>query len=226
MNNILQHNLDLASLLPFWQKLTSNEQILIQQEAMYKTFPSQTTIYDMHNECLGLVFVLSGELRVYLNSDSGKEITLYRLAPNELCVLSANCILKNINFEVYIDTETTSELLVIPANTIGKIMSNNIFLENFTYKLLAERFSDVMWAMQQILFMSFDKRLAIFLLDEINKQHTNCINLTHEQIAKYIGSAREVVTRMLKYFSQENIVKLSRGEIFIINKEKLKQLTT
>lgn len=225
MNNILQHTFDLATLLPFWQKLTLAEQVLIQQEAIYKTFPSQTTIYDMHNECLGLVFVLSGELRVYLNSDNGKEITLYRLAPNELCVLSANCILKNINFEVYIDTETASELLVIPANIIGKLMQDNIFLENFTYKLLAERFSDVMWAMQQILFMSFDKRLAIFLLDELNKQQTNSINLTHEQIAKYIGSAREVVTRMLKYFSQENIVKLSRGEILVINKEKLKQLT-
>ena len=225
MQKLLNPQPQLSEILPFWEKLKPDEQILISQDALLKKFPNQTNIYDMHNECLGLIFIVSGNIRVYLNSDSGKEVTLYRLSTNDICVLSANCILKNINFNVFIDTETACEILVIPANTIAKLMQRNMFFENFTYKLLAERFSDVMWAMQQILFMSFDKRLAVFLLDESNKQQTNKITLTHEQIAKYIGSAREVVTRMLKYFSQEKIVLLNRGEVLIVDKERLKKIS-
>lgn len=86
------------------------------------------------------------------------------------------------------------------------------------------RFSDVMWAMQQILFMGVDKRLAIFLWDETAKTGSNSIKMTHEQIARYMGSAREVVSRMLKYFAGEGIVALSRGEIRVMDKEKLSKL--
>ncbi len=78
-----------------------------------------------------------------------------------------------------------------------------------------------MWAMQQILFMSFDKRLAIFLIDELAKTGGDTVRLTHEQIAKYMGSAREVVTRMLKYFANEGIVTLSRGAVTVTDREKL-----
>ncbi|MEG1868671.1 MAG: helix-turn-helix domain-containing protein, partial [Clostridiales bacterium] len=91
-------------------------------------------------------------------------------------------------------------------------------------KLATTRFSQVMWAMQQILFMTMDKRLAIFLNDELLKTKGDTIKLTHEQIAKYMGSAREVVSRMLKYFAQEGMVELSRGGIKIIDHEKLKKL--
>jgi len=82
-----------------------------------------------------------------------------------------------------------------------------------------------MWVMQQILFMSTDKRLAVFLTDEAARTGSSTIGLTHEQIAKYIGSAREVVSRMLKYFSTEGIVEVSRKGIKITDKEKLRQLT-
>ena len=81
-----------------------------------------------------------------------------------------------------------------------------------------------MWVMQQILFMSMDKRLAIFLHDESTRLGTDNLTLTHEQIAKYMGSAREVVSRMLKYFSAEGIVQVSRGGIKIIDRQKLKRL--
>ena len=96
----------------------------------------------------------------------------------------------------------------------------------FSLEAALGRFSDVMWVMQQILFMSMDKRLAIFLLDEIAKNGDATVKLTHEQIAKYMGSAREVVSRMLKYFSVEGIIAVSRGEgIRILDKDRLRALT-
>jgi CRP/FNR family transcriptional regulator len=100
----------------------------------------------------------------------------------------------------------------------------NIYVENYMYKKAADRFSDVMWAMEQILFKSFDARLAIFLYDEMVNTKSNVIKLTHEQIAKYIGSAREVVSRMLKSFEKHDVLKLSRGTIEIIDKDKLRSL--
>jgi CRP/FNR family transcriptional regulator len=106
-----------------------------------------------------------------------------------------------------------------------QLCRQNIFAENFTDKLVIDSFSDVMWAMEQILFMSFDKRLAIFLSDETSRNQTDTVELTHEQIAKYIGSAREVVSRMLKYFVQEGIVELSRKGVRVIDKKKLKEIT-
>ena len=110
--------------------------------------------------------------------------------------------------------------------TFSQLISQNIHVELFSLKITADRFSDVMWAMEQILFLSFDARLAVFLIDESAKKGSLILNLTHEQIAKYIGSAREVVTRMLKYFSREGIVELKRGSIIILNKEKLKVIAS
>ena len=136
-------------------------------------------------------------------------------------MLSASCVLKTITFDVFIDAEEKSEVFIINSKIFAELSEKNVYVENFALAIATERFSDVIWAMQQILFMSFDKRLAIFLIDETAKNGNNSLKLTHEQIAKYMGSAREVVSRMLKYFVSEGIVELSRGGIKIINKEKL-----
>ena len=138
--------------------------------------------------------------------------------------MSASCILKNITFDVHVDAEKDSEVLLINSPAYSALSQKNIYVEAFTLRLTADRFSDVMWAMEQILFMSFDRRLAIFLLDETAKTGTDNLSLTHEQIAKYVGSAREVVSRMLKYFAKEGMVELSRGSIKIVDRQKLKKL--
>lgn len=123
------------------------------------------------------------------------------------------------------EAEEDTEALLIPSAQYQKLIKQNIYAENFTYSLVIDRFSNVMWAMEQLLFMRFDKRLAIFLLDELSKTGNPRINLTHEQIAKYMGSAREVVSRMLKYFAKEGMIEMSRGGIRILDKEKLRELT-
>ncbi|MDD4375523.1 MAG: helix-turn-helix domain-containing protein, partial [Clostridia bacterium] len=104
------------------------------------------------------------------------------------------------------------------------LFEQNIYFSNFVLSNATERFSDVMWTMQQILFMNIDKRLAIFLIDESNKSDSLKLNITHEQIAKYIGSSREVISRMLNYFQKQKYIKLFRGGLLITNKDKLKEL--
>jgi CRP/FNR family transcriptional regulator len=168
--------------------------------------------------------VKKGELRAYMLSEEGRDVTLFRLPEGESCVLSASCILSNITFEVLIDAEQDAEIYLLNVGTFNELAQENIYVENYLYKKAADRFSDVMWAMEQILFMSFDKRLAVFLHDEMVKTKSNKIKLTHEQIARYIGSAREVVSRMLKSFESHGILKLSRGTIEIVDKDVLKGL--
>ena len=140
-------------------------------------------------------------------------------------MLSASCVLNNITFDVFVDAEAESECVVVGGCAYAALAERCSEAKIFALEAALARFSDVMWVMQQILFMSMDKRLAIFLLDEIAKNGADTVNLTHEQIAKYMGSAREVVTRMLKYFSSEGIVELSRGGIKVIDKKKLRNIS-
>ena len=211
--------------LTFWDKLNESQKNLLLNGITPVHYDKGTRIHSGENDCIGVILIKKGELRIYILSDEGKEITLYRLHDGEICVLSASCILDNITFDVHVDAEVDSEVLLIDSALYQQLCRQNIFAENFTDKLVIDSFSDVMWAMEQILFMSFDKRLAIFLSDEINRNQSETVELTHEQIAKYIGSAREVVSRMLKYFVQEGIVELSRKGVRVIDKKKLKELT-
>ena len=210
--------------LTFWNKLDNQQQESILNNTNYKLYKKGDNIHGLENDCAGILLIKSGELRVYILSEDGREVTLYRLNDGDICILSASCILKNITFDVFINAEQDSEVLIINPAVFQKICSENIYAENFSHQKTVDRFSDVMWAMQQILFMSFDKRMAVFLLDEISKNGSDSISLTHEQIAKYVGSAREVVSRMLKYFENERIVNLYRGGLKVIDKKKLRKL--
>ncbi len=224
MSEELQTSL-FADHFPFWPNLTLEQKNYMANHTSLLCYRKGTNIHSGENECVGLMLVKSGELRVYMLSEEGREITLYRLREGDVCVLSASCVLSTITFDVHVDAEKDSEVLLVSALAFAELSRQNVYVEKFSYQLATERFSDVMWTMQQVLFMSFDKRLAIFLLDEMNKSEEDTILLTHEQIAKYVGTAREVVTRMLKYFSEEGIVSLSRGGIKVLDKKKLRSLT-
>jgi CRP/FNR family transcriptional regulator len=210
--------------LSFWDHLNPNQKTMLLENTMPVSYKRAENIHRGENDCVGVLLIKSGELRTYILSEDGRDITLYRLGSDEICILSASCILENITFDVHIDAEADCEVLLLKSSIFSQICNENIYAENFSYKSMIDRFSDVMWAMQQILFMSFDKRLTIFLLDEVARTGSNTINMTHEQIAKYIGSAREVVSRMLKYFENEGYVNLSRGKIEVIDKVQLKEI--
>lgn len=186
------------------------------------SYKKGVSVHGAESECIGILLIRKGMLRTYLLSEEGREVTLFRLRDGDLCILSASCVMEAITFDVHVDAEEDTDALLINASFFSKLTERNIYVECSTYKVTVERFSDVMWAMQQILFMSMDKRLAVFLWDELSKAKGDIVRLTHEQIARYIGSAREVVSRMLKYFASEGIVELSRGGIKILDKGKLR----
>ena len=189
-----------------------------------RTVPAGTVVHNGAVECTGFLLVRSGQLRAYTLSEEGREVTVYRLFDHDCCLFSAACIMSSLQFEVIIETEKDSDIFIIPPSVYQKLMNESLPVSKFTNDLMATRFSDVMWLMEQIMWKSFDKRLAAFLVEEAAIEGTNLLKVTHEKIANHMGTAREVVTRMLRYFQGEGLVKLSRGTIEIINEAGLNAL--
>lgn len=207
----------------FWEHLTDSEKERLITCSIFVRYPKGASIHRSDERCAGLLLVRSGQIRAYLLSEDGREVTLYRLFQGDTCVLSASCVLNEVAFDVMIDAVEDTEAVLIPIKIFHQLMETNVHVELYSYKMATERFSDVMWSMQQILFMGVDRRLAIFLWDEMIKNGKDTVSYTHDQMARYIGSAREVVSRMLKYFSQEGIISQSRGSIRILDREKLRR---
>ena len=210
--------------LPFWKDLSEEERAKISRETTVHRYGKGEHIHQ-NGECTGVIFIRSGCVRVYLLSDEGRDVTLYRLYAGDVCVLSAPCVLRTIMFDVFVDAEEPSVCYQIGGAAFSQAAEQNLKLKVFACETALDRFSEVMWVMQQILFMSMDKRLAVFLADETARTGSDTVALTHEQIARYIGSAREVVSRMLKYFANEGIAELSRRGVKILDKKRLRALT-
>ena len=189
-----------------------------------KTVPAGTVVHNGAMECTGFLLVRSGQLRAYTLSEEGREVTIYRLFDHDCCLFSAACILSSLQFEVIIETEKDSEIFIIPPSVYQKLMNESLPVSKYTNDLMASRFSDIMWLMDQIMWKSFDKRLAGFLLEETAIEGTPMLKVTHERIANHMGTAREVVTRMLRYFQSEGLVKLTRGTIQITDEKGLNAL--
>ena len=178
---------------------------------MSREIKKGTVIHRGSLDCTGLLLVRSGQLRVYILSDEGREITIYRLIEMDVCLFSASCIMRNIQFDISIEAERDTQVWVIPADFYRELMEESAVVANYTNRLMSGRFSEVMWLMEQILWKRLDQRLADFLLQESVLEGETVLPITHEKIANHLGSAREVVTRMLRYFQGEGLVKLSRG---------------
>lgn len=210
--------------LPFWTSLTEQEKEILRKSAVIRRYEKGSFIHSSDRDCLGMLFIISGEIRTYILSDEGREITLFRLYPNDLCVLSASCVISQISFDTQMTVRQDTEVLIIPPNITALLKEQNISVRCFLYEQATERFSEVMWAMQQILFKGLDQRLAAFLVEECERTNSNAVRMTHEQIAQNISSAREAVARMLKQFTQDGLVELKRREIIIKDTDGLKRL--
>ena len=208
---------------PFWDAMSDDDRSTFCRSSVSVRYPKGKVIHD-GSECTGVIILRSGCLRVCMLSEEGKEITLYRLYPGDICMLSASCVLESITFDVFVQAEEECECCVIGGCAFADVSARVPAVKIFALETAVNRFSDVMWVMQQILFMSMDKRLAIFLLDEIAKNGSDTVKMTHEQIARYMVSAREVVSRMLKYFALEKIVEVSRGGVTVLDKARLREL--
>lgn len=216
--------MDFAAYFPVWDKLTPDQQTQLARSAVLRTVAAGTVVHRGGTGCTGLLLVRSGQLRAFMISPEGREITLYRLVDRDLCLMSATCILRSIQFEVTITAEKQSSFWVIPPDKYRQLMEVSAPVANYTNEVMAARFSEVMWRTEQILWQSFDKRLAAFLLEEAGLEDSDTLTITHEAIANHMGSAREVVTRMLRYFQSEGLVQLRRGTVTLAAPDRLRAL--
>lgn len=214
----------ISSALPFWSQLKAKEQDLLMDRMVRMTFSKGQSVHDS-GDCTGLLLVKDGQLRTFIISESGREITLFRLFEWDVCILTSSCIMKNISFDINAEAEKASEIYLVPTEVFKSLGQVNTAVKDFNSEIISSRLSDVMWVIEQVVFMSLDQRLANFLLDMYAIEGRHELHITHETIARNIGSAREAVTRMLKYFQDEGVLSLSRGQIKLSDVERLQALT-
>lgn len=216
--------MNFEDLFPIWDQLNAVQKDHILSGLITRKVKKGVILHNGSMDCTGLFLIQTGQLRAYILSDEGREITIYRLFDRDICLFSASCIMRSIQFEVTVEAEKDTQLFVIPAEIYKSVMEESAPVANYTNELMASRFSDVMWLMEQIMWKSLDKRVAAFLLEESSIEESVELKITHETIANHLGSHREVITRMLRYFQSEGMVKLSRGLIMITDGAKLQQL--
>ena len=215
---------DFASCFPVWDRLTEEQQNRIRSVSDYQYVKKGTVLHDGSPECLGMLLVCSGQLRAYLLSEEGREVTICRFFEMDICLFSASCVMPNMQFDIFIEAEKDTRLWVIPACLYKNLMDESVAIANYSHDLITNHFSELMWLMEQIMWKSFDKRLAKFLLEEAALEEVDSLKITHEKIANHMGTAREVVTRMLRWFQSEGMVKLTRGAVDITDRKRLQKL--
>ena len=217
--------MSISGYVPFFDKLTAEQQQQLSERAFLRTIPQGMVIHNGSADCIGVLVVRSGQLRAYKTSDEGREVTLYRLFERDICLFAASCIMSSIQFDIMISAEKDTTFWIIPPCFYKQLMERDAAVANYTNELMSTRFTDVIWLMEQVMWKSFDKRLASFLLEESHLENSRQLKITHESIAAHLGTAREVVTRMLKYFQTEGVVALTRGSIEITNIQRLQKLS-
>lgn len=209
---------------PFWDSLTGAQRKLLEEKVREARFEEGMTVFGGAGECSGLLLVTEGQLRVFMISEEGKELTLYRLFDRDICLFTGPCVIKNIQFDVTVEAEQDSVVEVVPPEVYKTLMKESAAVANYTNELMASRFSDVMWLMDQVMNKKMDGRLAAFLLEEGRLRDSSELLMTHEQIARHLGTAREVVTRMLRMFQADGLVKITRGSIKLLKETELEKL--
>ena len=216
--------MDFEQYFPIWNKMNPDQRQRIRAVSELQKFKAGSVLHDGGPDCLGMLLVRSGQLRAYLLSDEGREITISRFFEMDMCLFSASCVMPNMQFDIFIEAEKDTEIWIIPACLYKNLMDESLALANYAHDLITNHFSELMWLMEQIMWKSFDKRLAKFLLEESNLEDSDSLKITNEKIANHMGTAREEVTRMLRYFQSEGMIRLTRGTVDIKDRKQLTKL--
>ena len=207
---------------PFWQTLTEDQRRRFAAGLRTQTYRRDGLVAGAGSDCLGVVFVRSGVLRISLLSVEGREAVISRIPAGEACLLTASCRIPAVTFDVQVQAETDCEADVLPAGLFGALMRENLRLENLVYRLMTERFSDVVNALQRMYFMTLRQRVASFLVGETARTGSPELSLTQERLAQAIGSAREAVNRCLKQMEKDGLVRLERGGLTVLDEGALR----
>ena len=211
-----------VKLFPFYEKLTAAEREKLAGSARVHTFERGAQVHG--GDCTGLILVLEGRLRAYILSEEGREITLFRVEKGGVCLLSASCVLRGLSVDVFIRADTAARVLLVPSEVFRELSESSLAVSAFTSEMMAARLSRARWVLDEVLNKKFDARLAALLVEEAGYAGGADVRLTHEQLAAHLGTVREAVSRMLKYFEQEGLVFLSRGGVRIEDMAALRAL--
>jgi CRP/FNR family transcriptional regulator len=209
------------SLFPLFGQAGHDMQAELFEHSTLAEIPAHQFICLEGSKCSGIPLVLEGQARVYKLSESGREITLYRVEPGDSCILTASCIMSGVEFPAFVATETKVEAIVIPPAMLRRWVKQYDVWSEFLWSLLSSRFAEVISLIEEVAFQRVDKRTAEYLLNLAGADGK--IKKTHQDIAADLGSSREVISRILKEFEHKGLITLSRGEINAENLDELRR---
>lgn len=197
---------------PLNRYLSAEDANLVRKNIRFQDVRSGTVLFDS-TSCKGVLVVISGVVRVYIVSESGREITLYRLFENDVCTLSISCIMGTMPMQAMIKADTDCRIASLSNDIFSTLHEKSPEIQKLMLATMNARLNDVMWVVEQVAFRGMDRRIGEFLLS----RPSTIIYSTHEEIAAELGTAREVVSRMLKYFEKNGYIELSRGKMKLID---------
>ena len=210
----------LAERYPVMARLPASAQQRLLDTARWAQVPAGGLLFDDHQSCEGFPFVIEGSVRVVKSAANGRELPLYRVAPGETCVISSSCLLGHEAYNARGIAETDTLLMLLPKNEFDALLAEPAFRE-FVFHLFAERIADLMQLVEEVAFHRLDQRLAAQLLGKGPVLH-----VTHQQLADELGTVREFVSRLLKGFAAQGLVKLSREQIEILDAAGLRRMAS
>jgi len=210
---------DLGSLYPALAALPADLHRQVHAEAQVLTVPAGTVLFDERQPCQGFPFVISGGIRVLKPAANGRELPLYRVLPGESCIITSSCLLGHSDYNARGIAESETTLALMPRPLFDRLMGEPSF-RDFVFHLFSERIAELMQLVEEVAFRKLDQRLAGLLLGK-----GRVIRATHQQLADELGSVREMVSRLLKSFAEQGLVRLSREQVEILDPAGLRRLT-
>lgn len=214
----------LEQVLPFWEELTGEQQMLLENSARTGHFDRKQTLFNPLKKDSGLKIVCKGQMRVSMLSARGGEILLYQLREKEICVLSILSLMKQFTWNIYVEAEKDSIIMTIPEKEYLWVSEENPAVKAYNQKIIIQRMGEVIEITSRIAMATIEERLADLLLRYQSQEVSEVLLLTHEGIAKDMGTAREVISRTLKQFQNQGLVELGRGKITILDAEGIRKI--
>lgn len=210
--------MNLYELYPVLQELPEGLRTRLAAALQPMTVPAGTVLFDEHQPCQGFPFVLAGSIRVVKLAANGRELPLYKVLPGESCILTSSCLLGHADYNARGVTESDTTLVLLPRALFDELLRETSF-RDFVFDLFAERISELMQLVEEVAFRKLDQRLANLLLGKGRQLHT-----THQHLADELGSVREMVSRLLKGFADQGLVRLGREQIEILDPAGLRRI--
>lgn len=212
---------DILNYFPELNALSEDSKKILKDGIQYRNASSGTVMFSEGSECNGYVMLLLGTVRVQKTSDDGREIVLYRVEAGESCIMTTTCLISDEHYGAEGIAESDIALAIIPPPIFNRLLDQSSVFRHFVFAVYAKRMSMLMMLVEEVVFKKLDRRLAQMLLDK----KVATLDITHQDIALELGSVREVVSRQLKVFERQQLIRLGRGEIEILDRAGLLRAT-